>query len=57
MRDASILLRLVHEAMQAMQVDVAQIYQKCGITLEHIQDRKARLNIAVISVFGRWLSP
>ncbi len=43
MRDASILLRLVHEAMQTMQVDVAQIYQKCGITLEHIQDRKARL--------------
>lgn len=43
MRDASILLRLVHEAMQVMNLDVAEIYQQCGITLEHIQDKKARL--------------
>lgn len=43
MRDASILLRLVHEAMQKMHIDVAAIYQECGITLDHIQDRNARL--------------
>ncbi|WP_283786785.1 AraC family transcriptional regulator [Bermanella sp. WJH001] len=43
MRDASILLRLVHEAMLAMNVNVAEIYQQCGITLDHIEDKKARL--------------
>ncbi|MFY0639593.1 MAG: AraC family transcriptional regulator [Bermanella sp.] len=43
MRDASILLRLVHEAMLAMNIEVAEIYQQCGITLDHIQDKKARL--------------
>lgn len=43
MRDASILLRLVHEAMVEMNVNVAKIYHQCGITLDHIQDKKARL--------------
>lgn len=43
MRDASILLRLVHEAMVALNVDVERIYQECGITSNHIQDKKARL--------------
>ena len=43
MRDASILLRLVHEAMVDMKLDVAKIYQQCGVTRDHIEDKKARL--------------
>lgn len=43
MRDASILLRLVHEAMHKMQIDVDSIYRQCGITIDHIKDNKARL--------------
>jgi AraC-like DNA-binding protein len=42
MRDASILLRLVHEAMIELNIDVGNIYQQCGITPEHIEDKKVR---------------
>ncbi|MEH6346318.1 MAG: AraC family transcriptional regulator [Bermanella sp.] len=43
MRDGSILLRLVHEAMLQMDIDVSSIYRKCGVTLSHTEDKQARL--------------
>jgi AraC-like DNA-binding protein len=43
MRDGSILLRLVHEAMLQMDIDVNSIYRKCGVTLPLTENKQARL--------------
>jgi len=51
MKDSSILLRLVHESLLKLGVDVEQIYRKCGVTLSHIQDTKSRLKHHANQVF------
>ena len=51
MKDASILLRLVHESMVKLDLDVQAIYRKCGVTAAHIQDTKSRLKHNATNVF------
>ena len=43
MRDGSILLRLVHEAMLQMDIDANSIYRRCGVTLSLTENKQARL--------------
>jgi len=51
MKDASILLRLVHESMLSLNLDVEAIYRKCGVTTSHIQDTKSRFKHNANNVF------
>lgn len=53
MKDASILLRLVHEAMVRLDLDVETVYQKCGVTATHLKSTKSRLNHDATDVFWR----
>lgn len=43
MKDSSLLLRLVHESLVRLNVDVQTIYKKMGVRSSHIQDTKSRL--------------
>jgi AraC-like DNA-binding protein len=51
MKDASMLLRLVHESMLKLNLDTQAIYQKCGVTAAHIQNTKSRLKHNATDVF------
>ena len=42
MKDAGILIRLMNQAMIGMGVDVAMVYQRCGITQAHLDDAQLR---------------
>jgi len=51
MKDSGILLRLVHESMLKLNLDVMTIYQKCGVTTAHVSDTKSRFKHKVTDVF------
>lgn len=42
MKDAGILIRLMNHAMISMGVDVAAVYQRCGLTQAHLDDAQLR---------------
>lgn len=43
MKDSSLLLRLVHESLVRLNVDVNTIYKQMGVRSSHIEDTKSRL--------------
>jgi len=51
MKESSILLRLVHESLLKLNVDVDAIYRKCGVTLEHLKDTTMRHSHSANFVF------
>jgi AraC-like DNA-binding protein len=51
MKDSSLLLRLVHESMVGLNVDVNTIYKKMGVRSSHIEDTKSRLKHNVTDRF------
>lgn len=42
MKDAGILIRLMNQAMVSFGVDVAAVYQRCGLTQAHLDDAQLR---------------
>lgn len=51
MKDSSLLLRLVHESMVGLNVDVDTIYKKMGVRSSHIEDTRTRLKHNVTDRF------